>query len=168
VDRVAHGVPSELHEGRLDDGLEITKGGAESRKPDRQGLRKLQRGEQIAASSSRLQQADRSANSLPELSCEGRSAGRLSQGEGEETLQSVRHGISAEAQQKARDMQSRVSFGTWPHERNEAMDIWEQEPDVPRVARNVANRVNRLKGLGNAVVPQIPELLGRAILEAVA
>ena len=43
---------------------------------------------------------------------------------------------------------------------------WSTEPDVGRVADGVPRRVDRLKGLGNAVVPQIPELIGRAILEA--
>ena len=43
---------------------------------------------------------------------------------------------------------------------------WRVEPDVGRVAHGVPNRVDRLRGLGNAVVPQIPELIGRAILAA--
>jgi DNA (cytosine-5)-methyltransferase 1 len=43
---------------------------------------------------------------------------------------------------------------------------WSVEPDVGRVANGVPSRVDRLKGLGNAVVPQIPELIGRAILAA--
>jgi DNA (cytosine-5)-methyltransferase 1 len=43
-------------------------------------------------------------------------------------------------------------------------DWWRSEPDVGRVAHGVPSRVDRLKGLGNAVVPQIPELIGRAIL----
>ncbi len=34
---------------------------------------------------------------------------------------------------------------------------WEAEPDVGRVAHGVPNRVDRLKGLGNAIVPQIAE-----------
>jgi len=42
--------------------------------------------------------------------------------------------------------------------------IWATEPDVGRVAHGVPKRVDRLKQLGNAVVPQIPELIGRAIL----
>ena len=41
---------------------------------------------------------------------------------------------------------------------------WEIEPNVGRVADGVPKRVDRLKQLGNSVVPQIPELLGRAIL----
>ena len=43
---------------------------------------------------------------------------------------------------------------------------WNNEPDVGRVAHGVPDRAHRLKALGNAVVPQIPELIGRAILAA--
>ena len=42
--------------------------------------------------------------------------------------------------------------------------IWSPEPDVGRVANGIPKRVDRLKALGNAVVPQIPEMIGRAIL----
>lgn len=42
---------------------------------------------------------------------------------------------------------------------------WDIEPDVGRVAHGVPKRVDRLKQLGNAVVPQIPELIGRAIID---
>jgi DNA (cytosine-5)-methyltransferase 1 len=45
---------------------------------------------------------------------------------------------------------------------------WGAEPDVGRVAHGVPNRVDRLRALGNAVVPQIPEMIGRAILAAEA
>jgi len=43
--------------------------------------------------------------------------------------------------------------------------FWKIEPDVGRVAHGVPDWAHRLKGLGNAVVPQIPELLGRAYME---
>jgi DNA (cytosine-5)-methyltransferase 1 len=43
---------------------------------------------------------------------------------------------------------------------------WSVEPDVGRVAHGVPARVDRLRALGNAVVPQIPELIGRAIMQA--
>ena len=47
------------------------------------------------------------------------------------------------------------------------MDGWAPEPEgIPRVAIGVKNRVDRLRSLGNAVVPQIPEIIGRAILQA--
>ncbi len=41
--------------------------------------------------------------------------------------------------------------------------IWRVEPDVGRVANGIPARSHRLRALGNAVVPQIPELIGRAI-----
>jgi DNA (cytosine-5)-methyltransferase 1 len=41
---------------------------------------------------------------------------------------------------------------------------WAIEPNVGRVAYGIPNRVHRLKGLGNAVVPQIPQFLGESIL----
>jgi DNA (cytosine-5)-methyltransferase 1 len=41
---------------------------------------------------------------------------------------------------------------------------WSVEPNVGRVAHGVPKRVDRLRCLGNAVVPQIPEMIGRAIL----
>jgi DNA (cytosine-5)-methyltransferase 1 len=43
---------------------------------------------------------------------------------------------------------------------------WSVEPNVGRVANGVPDWSHRLKALGNAVVPQIPELLGRAVLAA--
>jgi DNA (cytosine-5)-methyltransferase 1 len=45
-------------------------------------------------------------------------------------------------------------------------DWWATEPDVGRVAHGIPARVDRLRGLGNAVVPQVAEWLGRRILEA--
>lgn len=41
---------------------------------------------------------------------------------------------------------------------------WATEPSVGRVAHGVSGRTHRLRQLGNAVVPQIPELIGRAII----
>ena len=43
---------------------------------------------------------------------------------------------------------------------------WLAEPDVCRVAHGVPRRVDRLRSLGNAVVPQVVERIGRAIMEA--
>jgi DNA (cytosine-5)-methyltransferase 1 len=43
---------------------------------------------------------------------------------------------------------------------------WSVEPDVGRVAHGIPDRVGQLRAYGNAVVPQIPELIGRAILAA--
>jgi len=42
--------------------------------------------------------------------------------------------------------------------------FWETEPAVGRVVNGIPGRVDRLKQLGNSVVPQIPELIANAIL----
>ncbi|MCK5023322.1 MAG: DNA (cytosine-5-)-methyltransferase [Candidatus Aenigmarchaeota archaeon] len=44
---------------------------------------------------------------------------------------------------------------------------WTVEPGVGRVADGVPSRVDRLKCLGNAVVPQCAEYIGRLIMEAI-
>jgi len=43
---------------------------------------------------------------------------------------------------------------------------WFIEPRMGRVANGVSARVDRLKGLGNAVVPQVAEYIGRLIVNA--
>lgn len=45
---------------------------------------------------------------------------------------------------------------------------WSFEPELDRVADGVPNRVDRIAALGNAVVPQIPEMIGRAIMASLA
>ena len=40
---------------------------------------------------------------------------------------------------------------------------WEIEPKVGRLVDGIRNRPHRLRQLGNAVVPQIPEYLGQCI-----
>lgn len=42
---------------------------------------------------------------------------------------------------------------------------WATEPNVGRVAHGVRSRVDRLKCLGNAVVPQVVQVIGEAILQ---
>ena len=43
---------------------------------------------------------------------------------------------------------------------------WPAEPCVGRVADGVPNRVDRIKGLGNAVVPQLIQAIGELVIEA--
>ena len=42
-------------------------------------------------------------------------------------------------------------------------EYWKSEPSVGRVANGVSKRVDRLKGLGNAIVPQIAMRIGQTI-----
>ena len=64
--------------------------------------------------------------------------------------------------------EQRRSFTT--EEENETSQCgrwWDVEPDVGRVAHGVPKRVDRLKCLGNSVVPQIPYVIGLAIKETI-
>lgn len=45
------------------------------------------------------------------------------------------------------------------------LTIWEREPDIPRVATGIPNRADRLKCLGNAVVPQQAYPIFKALRE---
>ena len=65
----------------------------------------------------------------------------------------------------------------WKTDRQNAEDVgqsprckvtgnWNFEPNVGRVANGIPNRVDRLRGLGNAIVPQIAYQIGKAIMEA--
>ncbi len=47
---------------------------------------------------------------------------------------------------------------------NERRHVWEPEPRVGRVADGIPHRVDRLRGLGNAVVPQVAEHVGNIIM----
>ena len=42
---------------------------------------------------------------------------------------------------------------------------WDTEPELGRVAHGIPNRVDRLKGLGNSLVPQIPFYIAQSILQ---
>ena len=54
-----------------------------------------------------------------------------------------------------------------PHSASRTIgDWWEVEPDLGRVANGVPHRVDRLRGLGNAVVPQVAEYIGHLIMAA--
>jgi DNA (cytosine-5)-methyltransferase 1 len=61
------------------------------------------------------------------------------------------------------------TLGEWSHAATTGTGWWTVEPNVGRVVNELSGKVDRRKrliGLGNAVVPMIPELLGRAILRA--
>ena len=55
--------------------------------------------------------------------------------------------------------------GKLTRSRENLRTIWAVEPDVGRVADGVPRRLDRLKCLGNAVVPQVAQFLGERILE---
>ena len=50
--------------------------------------------------------------------------------------------------------------------RNDDFKGWSAEPDVGRVAHGIPRRVDRLRGLGNAIVPQVAYEIIKAMIEA--
>ncbi len=83
--------------------------------------------------------------------------------------------VVANASSKRLEKQGGVGFASSAaeegnRETNHALDggWWSVEPGMGRVAPRVPNRVDRLKALGNAVVPQVVEIIGRAIMQAEA
>lgn len=61
--------------------------------------------------------------------------------------------------------QSSIEMSGSEGQKRRTFKTWAVEPRVGRVANGVPNRTHRIKGLGNAVVPQIPYLIGQAIKE---
>ena len=61
---------------------------------------------------------------------------------------------------------SAIKYSSEERRRTMDKEWFSIEPRVGRVANGIPNRVDRLKGLGNAIVPQIAYQLGLAILEA--
>ena len=90
---------------------------------------------------------ERGSDSMAHTSCNGRKAGIP-----EETSRD-------EGKPGKLDNES-GRFKGWKREGN-----WTVEPDVGRVGHGIPDRVDRLKGLGNSLVPQIPYYIGLSILE---
>jgi len=69
-----------------------------------------------------------------------------------ESIESQYSGCSNGQESKTRARQSESRLGGVVN----GLPYWLHEPDgVPRVATRIKNRVDRLKGLGNAIVPQV-------------
>ena len=61
---------------------------------------------------------------------------------------------------------SQLFAGKGSTREGELSNHWETQSGIQRVVDGVSGRVDRLKQIGNAVVPQIPQMIGSAILQA--
>jgi len=85
----------------------------------------------------------------------GSSEGASLMGESSDTNSQGLQGRRSEQQLRKDETERPTSWDSW----------WGVEPNVGRVANGIPHRVDRLKGLGNSLVPAIPYAIGRAILE---
>jgi len=70
------------------------------------------------------------------------------------------YGWRTDGEDDTRGRDSKARGRSISRHRNE---YWAVEPDVGRVADGIPKRVDRLRALGNAVVPQVAEVIGRMI-----
>ena len=74
----------------------------------------------------------------------------------QESIQSNEQREAKRVEFKRRSGATGREFETWG---------WKVEPDVGRVANGIPKRVDRLQGIGNAVVPHIPYIIGKRLKE---
>ena len=92
---------------------------------------------------------------------EGREGVDTPVGDDSEDVADTRCGISNTSRDDKDIWRARTSpTSSKPNREN----YWTIEPNVGRVAHGVPSRVDRLRGLGNAVVPQLAEWVGRNIM----
>jgi DNA (cytosine-5)-methyltransferase 1 len=97
------------------------------------------------------EETKRSANSSQ---INGSGEGASSMAESSDTNSQGLQGRRSEQQLRKDETERPTSWDSW----------WEFEPNVGRVANGIPNRVDRLKGLGNSLVPAIPFIIGQSIL----
>ena len=104
----------------------------------------------------------------------GTNANGFSHSSKNETLDSENVGntISRDAQtrcgeQRISSEKKREEKTTWPSRSSTfgINNLWETEPNVGRVVNGIPHRVDRLKALGNSLVPQIPFYIGQSIIQ---
>lgn len=93
------------------------------------------------------------------------SCGNQAQSEGSSSTKHVAHTkcIRWEGERSERNSQGQARLRS--RETRWEKGRWEPEPSVGRVANGIPKRVDRLRGLGNAIVPQIAMRIGQTIKE---
>ena len=122
---------------------------------------------------SRGQESDRNINGLQqnskkiesEIRSESERCSRTFRNEETNVADTNPERLQGAEQFKTHTGETKTQFST-TQSSEAAGNYWEFEPNVGRVAHGVSGRVHRLKGLGNSIVPQIAEEIGKALIKA--
>jgi hypothetical protein len=112
----------------------------------------------VTKTSSEHIQGNGNNNIVSKMPCESRQNEWNEENKADAEMCSLRKDVQPSGQSYSQNLQLRLSEN--PRERKciEAV-AWETEPNVGRLTIGVKDRVNKLKGLGNSIVPQIAKLL---------
>jgi site-specific DNA-cytosine methylase len=163
VGRVAHGIPGGLEPGGGAHARCLQEAGAEGASDD-DLLRAVRKHMALAEASQGHPTCGICGNPLPDVPYRGGLPGGDAEAAGAEDMRSLRgdlHGVQPFAREV---LLAGVPVRAWTTEREEALGWWDREPEIPRVAHGVPQRVDRLRALGNSLVPQIAQWLGERIV----
>jgi site-specific DNA-cytosine methylase len=137
--------------------------------PDDDRVRAVRRNEPTATTPPGLLPTGVGHHPMPVLPCEGGHGGRVAAGAPGEDVRDLWHVLFPLQPQPGEVLFEGMSERARAAQRAEALgNPWLHEPSIARVAAGVANRVDRLRCLGNAVVPQVAQWIGERIMEAAA
>ena len=96
---------------------------------------------------------------------QGQSGGHVTQRSSDVAYPDGERGRGGDTQRQDAEDAGQPSRDSWSV--TGGVETWGVEPDVGRVANGIPKRVDRIRGLGNAIVPQIAKQIGLAIKESI-
>jgi|2_EtaG_2_1085320.scaffolds.fasta_scaffold00928_11 DNA (cytosine-5)-methyltransferase 1 len=127
------------------------------------------RGRQMGGSK-QIQKPERSGASSKPITSNPEGSETVADTNNTKTARQREHGRKIYGKPESTGLDGCCSERRWPIEPNvgrvaNGIPRWLDEPDIPRVRTGVKDRVNRLRGLGNAVVPQVVAEIMKCIVE---